>query len=73
VHPGKFLEKGGDQQGNIALAVAQRGEFHLHHIQSEIKILPESPGANGGFQIAVGGGDKEKTRGSNTTPARKRN
>ena len=51
----EFLQKKTDQQRNIALAFSQRRQFDLHHVQPEIEVLPEGAGANGGFQIAIGG------------------
>src|SRR5882724_317597 len=54
---GKFFEKGSDQQGNIAFAVAQRGQLDLHDVEAEIQVLAKGSGFDGGIEIAVGGGD----------------
>src|SRR5271154_1620308 len=54
---GKFFEKRGDEQRNVVLAVAQRREFNLHDVEAKVEILTESAGPDGGFKVAVGGGD----------------
>src|SRR6266446_2534742 len=54
---GKFLEKSGDQNGDIAFAVAQRGQLKLDNIEPEIEVLAKGSGSNRGLKIAIGGGD----------------
>ena len=53
----ELFEEGADQQRNIALALAQRRQFDLHHVQPEEEVLAEPAGADGRFQVAIGGGD----------------
>ena len=54
---GKFLEKSGDQNGDIALAVAQGRQLKLDNIEPEVEVLAKGSGSNRGLQVAIGGGD----------------
>jgi hypothetical protein len=54
---GEFFKKRDDHKLNVALALSKWGKLDLHYIQPEIKVLPEGPGADRRFQIAIGGGD----------------
>ena len=46
-----------DQQGNIFLAIAQRGKLDGNHIQAVIQILAEAAFAHQAQQIQIAGGD----------------
>src|SRR5271170_1088930 len=54
---GELFEKRDDHQLNIAFALPQRRKLDLHYVEAEIKVLAEGPGADGRFQIAIGGSD----------------
>jgi hypothetical protein len=43
------------QQGNIALAFAQRRDAQRHDVQPEVEILPKAPRFHHAQQVAVGG------------------
>ncbi len=46
-----------DQQGDVALAFAQRRQFQRHHVQPVIQVFAKTPGADFLCQVAPGGGD----------------
>src|SRR5262249_8523479 len=54
---GELFKKGGDEQRYVALAVAKGRELDLHDVEAEVKILTEGASANGGFEVAIRGGD----------------
>ncbi len=51
------LAKRFGEERHIAIAFAQRGHVHGHHVQAEIEILPEFVFLNALLELAVGGGD----------------
>src|SRR6266481_8564881 len=54
---GKSLEKSGDQNGDIAFAVAQGRQLELDNVEPEIEVLAKGSGSNRGLQVAIGGSD----------------
>src|SRR2546427_4794692 len=46
-----------DEQGEILLAIAQRGQVNMKDVQAEIQILPELAVRNGLLGILVGGSE----------------
>ncbi len=43
-----------DENGNIFLVLAQRGQVNVKHVQSKVEILPQLAAANGRLGFFVG-------------------
>ena len=53
----EFLEEAIHEDRNVALALAQRRQLDLHHIEAKKQVLAELALAHGHVEIPVGGGD----------------
>src|SRR5579885_103613 len=54
----EFFQERINQQRDITFALTQWRQLDLDDVEAEKEILAEGAGANGGFQIAVGGSDR---------------
>src|SRR5690349_18925230 len=54
---GEFFEERGNEQLDVTFSFAKRRKLDLHDIQPEEKILPEGAVTDGGFEVAVRGGN----------------
>src|SRR5690349_24567672 len=54
---GEFFEERGNKKLDVTFPFAQRGKLDLHDVQPKKKILPEGAVTDGGFEIAVRGGN----------------
>lgn len=43
----EFFQETIDQQRDVALALAERRQLDLHHVQPEIQVLAKAAAANG--------------------------
>ena len=57
VFPRKLADEGGHEQRDILLALAQRRNVDVHHIEPVVQILPELPLFDCGLELPVGGRD----------------
>ncbi len=52
---GELFKKCIDQHRDIDTAIPQGRELDLDNVQTEIEVLAEVSGANGGFEVAIRG------------------